>query len=75
LEELKNMAKEQNVTVHDCIQEWSGIAEWGGIPMSKIIELVTPHASVTAVAFYYSGEGLYGVYYYDTNTIVLNLNQ
>jgi len=69
LEELKNLAKEQNITMHHCIQGWSGIAEWGGIPISKIIELVKPHPSVTTVAFYSFGEGLYGGYYYDTHTL------
>ena len=69
LEELKKMAFEQNITMHHCIQGWSGIAEWGGIPISKIVELVKPYASVTTVAFYSFGEGLYGGVYYDTHTL------
>ena len=69
LEELKNLGMQQNITMHHCIQGWSGIAEWGGLPISKIIELVRPHAAVTTVAFYSFGEGLYGGYYYDTNTL------
>jgi thiosulfate reductase cytochrome b subunit len=69
LEDLKNMEKEQNITMHHCIQGWSGIAEWGGISLSRIIELVKPAASVTTVAFYSFGEGLYGGSYYDTNTL------
>lgn len=69
LEELKNLGKEQNITMHHCIQGWSGIAEWGGIPISKIVEMVKPHSSVTTIAFYSFGEGLYGGLYYDTNTL------
>ncbi len=69
LEELKNLGKEQNITMHHCIQGWSGIAEWGGIPISKIVDLVRPLPSVTTVAFYSFGEGLYGGFYYDTNTL------
>ncbi len=69
LEELKKMGKEQNITMHHCIQGWSGIAEWGGIPLSKIIELVKPDTSVTTVAFFSFGEGLYGGTYYDTHTL------
>ncbi|KIA86018.1 molybdopterin-dependent oxidoreductase [Kaistella jeonii] len=69
VEELKEMGKEQNITMHHCIQGWSGIAEWGGLPLSKIIELVKPDASVTTVAFCSFGEGLYGGIYYDTHTI------
>lgn len=69
MEDLKAMKLEQNITMHHCIQGWSGIAEWGGLPMSKLVELVKPHDSVTTVAFYSYGEGLYGGVYYDTHTL------
>ncbi|MGE5395477.1 MAG: molybdopterin-dependent oxidoreductase [Candidatus Saccharibacteria bacterium] len=69
LEELKQLGKVQNITMQQCIQGWSGIAEWGGVPIKKIIELVRPHSSVTSIAFYSFGEGLYGGTYYDTNTL------
>jgi len=69
LQDLQNMTKEQNITMHHCIQGWSGIAEWGGIPIHCIVSLVKPYASVTTVAFYSFGEGLYGGVYYDTNTL------
>jgi DMSO/TMAO reductase YedYZ molybdopterin-dependent catalytic subunit len=69
LEELMKMGGEQNITMHHCIQGWTGIAEWGGVPMKKIIDLVKPFPSVTTVAFYSFGEGLYGGVYYDTHTL------
>jgi DMSO/TMAO reductase YedYZ molybdopterin-dependent catalytic subunit/thiosulfate reductase cytochrome b subunit len=69
MDELKSMNKEQSITMHHCIQGWTGIAEWGGVPMSKIIELVKPDPSATTVAFYSFGEGLFGGVYYDTHTI------
>lgn len=67
--ELKNLGMVQNITMHQCIQGWSGIAEWGGVPISRIVELVKPNSSVTTVVFYSFGEGLYGGLYYDTNTL------
>jgi len=69
LDDLKNLGVQQNITMQHCIQGWSGIAEWGGLPISKIIRLVKPHPEATTVAFYSFGEGLYGGVYYDTNTI------
>jgi len=69
LEELKTLGQDQNITMHHCIQGWSGIAEWGGLPMSKLIEMVKPHPSVKTVVFYSFGEGLYGGHYYDTHTL------
>ena len=69
LDDLKKIANEQNITMHSCIQGWSGIAEWGGIPMHKIVEMAKPHPSATTVAFYSYGAGLYGGVYYDTHTL------
>ncbi|MEO8772855.1 MAG: molybdopterin-dependent oxidoreductase [Gelidibacter sp.] len=69
LEELKEMGKDQNITMHHCIQGWSGIAEWGGLPLNKIIALVKPDPNVTTAAFFSFGEGLYGGTYYDTHTL------
>jgi len=60
LKELKQMGKEQNITMHHCNQHCCGIAEWGGLSFSKIIELVKPDSSVTAVAFFSFGKGLFG---------------
>jgi sulfoxide reductase catalytic subunit YedY len=69
LEDLKKMGMEQNITMHHCIQGWSGIAEWGGVPLKKIVELARPLTSVTTLAFYSFGEGLYGGKYYDTHSL------
>jgi methionine sulfoxide reductase catalytic subunit len=69
LADLKNMGMEQNITMHHCIQGWSGIAEWGGVPLKKIVELARPLTSVTTLAFYSFGEGLYGGKYYDTHSL------
>lgn len=67
--DMQRLGLEQNITMHHCIQGWSGVAEWGGLPLSKLVELVKPHSSVTTVAFYSFGEGLYGGAYYDTHTL------
>lgn len=69
LEELKKMGLEQNITMHHCIQGWSGIAEWGGIPLKVLVELVKPHPSAITVIFHSFGEGLYGGAYYDTHSL------
>lgn len=69
LEDLKELGKEQNITMHHCIQGWSGVAEWGGVSLTTIINLVKPKSTVTTVVFYSFGEGLYGGVYYDTHTL------
>lgn len=69
LEELKQIGYEQNITMHHCIQGWSGVAEWGGVHLQGIVDMVKPHADATTVVFYSFGEGLYGGAYYDTHTL------
>lgn len=69
LAELIKLTKEETITMHHCIQGWSGIAQWGGLPLKTLIELVKPHKNVTTVVFYSFGEGLFGGRYYDTHTL------
>ena len=38
----RRCASGAQITLHHCIQGWSGIAEWGGLPFSELIELVRP---------------------------------
>ncbi|HVW10473.1 MAG TPA: molybdopterin-dependent oxidoreductase [Bryobacteraceae bacterium] len=69
LADLERLGEVEHVTMHHCIQGWSGIAKWGGIPMQKIIELVQPRQEARVVAFFSFGEALYGGPYYDTQTL------
>jgi DMSO/TMAO reductase YedYZ molybdopterin-dependent catalytic subunit len=69
LEELMDLGREETITMHHCIQGWSGIAQWGGIPVKTLVELVKPKKEVTTVVFYSFGDGLYGGTYYDTHTL------
>ena len=66
LHELEKMTKSQQITLHQCIQGWSGIAEWGGFPMAHLVELVRPQAEAKVVVFHTFGEGMYGGEYYET---------
>jgi DMSO/TMAO reductase YedYZ molybdopterin-dependent catalytic subunit/thiosulfate reductase cytochrome b subunit len=69
LDELRALPKQSQITLHHCIQGWSGIAQWGGVPMVELMKLVRPTAEVKAVIFYSFGEGLGGGQYYDSHTI------
>jgi len=69
INDLKEMGKEENITMHHCVQGWSGIAAWGGVSLSKVIALVKPRPEAKTVVFYSFGEGLFGGTYYETNTL------
>ena len=69
LDDLRTLGLEDHITMHHCIQGWSGIAQWGGVSMRRLIEHVKPLPSANVVAFYSFGGSLYGDLYYDTQTI------
>ena len=67
--ELLEMPKQVQITQHYCIQGWSGVAEWGGVPMRLILDLVKPRAEAKWVVFYSFAEGPEGGRYYDCHPI------
>ncbi|MDQ2948602.1 MAG: molybdopterin-dependent oxidoreductase, partial [Acidobacteriota bacterium] len=69
LADIANLGKIADITMHHCIQGWSGIAEWSGVPMKAIIDLVKPRPAAKTVAFFSFGEGLYGGTFYDTQSL------
>ena len=58
LEDLRAQGKKTQITLHHCIQGWSGIAEWGGLPMAELMKCVRPKPEAKAVVFYSFGEGV-----------------
>jgi sulfoxide reductase catalytic subunit YedY len=69
LDELRAMGRNTQITLHHCIQGWSGIAQWGGVPMAEIIKLVRPKPEAKVAFFYSFGEGLEGGQYYDSQSL------
>jgi methionine sulfoxide reductase catalytic subunit len=69
LDDIKAMTKRTQITLHHCIQGWSGIAEWGGVPMAELIALVRPKPNARVAVFYSFGEGLEGGAYYDSHSL------
>ncbi len=58
LEALRQLPKQMQITKHNCIQGWSGVAEWGGVPMAEIIKLcgVEPEAKYVVFTSYQKGK-------------------
>jgi thiosulfate reductase cytochrome b subunit len=71
--QLRAMPGQAQITQHYCIQGWSAIGEWAGVPMRTICDLVTPTANAKWVVFYSFGEGAGeepgGGRYYDCHPI------
>jgi len=69
LADLKAMPKQEQITEHFCIQGWTGVAKWGGVPMRHILDLVKPTANARYAVFYSLADGGDGGRYYDAQKI------
>jgi DMSO/TMAO reductase YedYZ molybdopterin-dependent catalytic subunit len=75
LDDLRVMGTKTQITLHHCIQGWSGIAAWGGLPLADLIQLVRPKPNANAIVFHSFGDGValdagvVGVRYYDSLSI------
>ncbi|MEK6600659.1 MAG: molybdopterin-dependent oxidoreductase, partial [Candidatus Binatota bacterium] len=52
LQELKSMPARTQITRHDCVEGWSAIAKWKGVPLSEIVQRAQPAPEARYVVFY-----------------------
>ena len=52
LDDLKALPSRTQITRHDCVEGWSAIGKWKGVPLSRVLEQVQPHSSARYVVFY-----------------------
>ena len=70
LAELREMQATSQITLHNCIQGWTNIAKWEGVPLAAVLELCRPRPDARYVVFHAfddksktQGEGYVGHYY------------
>lgn len=61
LEDLRKQPKQTQITMHNCIQGWTGIAEWGGVPLTEILKYcgAQPEAKYVVFTSYQLGRESY----------------
>ena len=69
LAELRALPYHEQITQHFCIQGWSGVAKWGGVAMTTIVDVVRPTPEAKWVVFYSLGDGPDKGLYYDAHPI------
>jgi DMSO/TMAO reductase YedYZ molybdopterin-dependent catalytic subunit len=59
LADLRHLCKQTQITKHNCIQGWSGIAEWGGVLLSDVLKqcLPLPEAKYLVFTSFQKGQG------------------
>jgi DMSO/TMAO reductase YedYZ molybdopterin-dependent catalytic subunit/thiosulfate reductase cytochrome b subunit len=80
LEQLRELGRHSQIVKHNCIQGWTAIAQWGGVPLSAVLDLVGPRPQARYIVFYAmddkgftEGEGRYG-YFYESMELHLATN-
>ncbi|MGH9534451.1 MAG: molybdopterin-dependent oxidoreductase [Terriglobales bacterium] len=69
LADLRAMPQQRQITEHFCIQGWSGVAEWGGVPMRDVLALTRPLPDARYAVFYSFAPGSEGGEYYDVHQL------
>jgi DMSO/TMAO reductase YedYZ molybdopterin-dependent catalytic subunit len=66
LDDLKAMDKTEQIVRHNCIQGWTGIAEWGGVSLQSVVEACHPLANARYMVFHSYQEDASHQPYYET---------
>jgi DMSO/TMAO reductase YedYZ molybdopterin-dependent catalytic subunit len=51
LAQLRAMPSRTQITRHDCVEGWSAIGKWQGVPLATVLDLVKPAADARYVVF------------------------
>jgi len=66
LAELKSIPARTQITRHDCVEGWSAIAKWRGVPLAEIIKRVQPKPDARYVVFHCVDTDENGQNYYES---------
>jgi DMSO/TMAO reductase YedYZ molybdopterin-dependent catalytic subunit len=70
LAQLRALASLRQITRHDCVEGWSAIGEWNGVPLARFLALVRPTARARYVVFHCFDRAPDGTPYYESLDIV-----
>ncbi len=66
LAELRAMPSRTQITRHDCVEGWSAIGKWTGVPLGDLMHRVEPLPEARYVVFYCADSDDAGVSYYES---------
>jgi DMSO/TMAO reductase YedYZ molybdopterin-dependent catalytic subunit len=66
LAELEAMQQLSQITRHDCVEGWSAIGEWGGVPLGMFLRVVRPTQRARYVVFHCLDHAPDGTRYYES---------
>lgn len=66
LAELRDMPSRTQITRHDCVEGWSAIGKWTGVPLGDLMHRVEPLPEARYVVFYCADIDGEGIPYYES---------
>ncbi|HTQ14612.1 MAG TPA: molybdopterin-binding protein [Rhizomicrobium sp.] len=78
LDDLKRMPQRTQITRHDCVEGWSCIGEWTGVPLRHVLALARPKDSARYAVFHCAdtdndlngGNGNPDLHYYESLDLI-----
>ncbi len=66
LAELRAMPLQTQITRHDCVEGWSAIGKWRGVPLATVIAMAQPKSNARYVVFHCFDKDDSGTEYYES---------
>ena len=66
---IKELPSRTQITRHDCVEGWSAIGKWTGVPLGDLMRQVQPLASARYAVFHCADVDDEGVFYYESMAI------
>ena len=66
LAELRAAGNQTQITRHDCVEGWSAIGKWQGVPLATIVAMAKPKANARYVLFHCFDRDQSGQPYYES---------
>lgn len=63
---LRGLPSRTQITRHDCVEGWSAIGKWKGVPLRLILEQVRPRPEARYVVFHSADPDELGHHYYES---------
>jgi DMSO/TMAO reductase YedYZ molybdopterin-dependent catalytic subunit len=66
LAQLQSMPQQTQITRHDCVEGWSAIGKWSGVPLGQLLDAVAPRPDARYVVFRCMDNDGSGTMYYES---------
>ncbi len=66
LAQLRRIPQQHQITRHDCVEGWSAIGAWSGVPLRRILEMARPHRDARYAIFRCMDSDDQGTPYYES---------